>query len=1250
MKIKDIERTANVAWSPKNQHPICLAAGTAAQQLDASFNTSAALEIYSLNLTEPGPDMQLISSLPSEHRFHKIIWGPYGGDQSEGTIIGGCEGGLINIYSASKLLNGEDGIIGKQEKHTGPVHALDFNHFQQNLFATGAGDSEIFIWDLNNTSTPMSPGAKSQPLEDVLSVAWNKQVQHILASTFPSKCVIWDLRKNEPIIKLTDTVSRIRWKMVAWHPEVATQLCLASEEDHSPIIQLWDLRFATSPLKTLENHQRGVLSLAWCAEDSDLLVSCGKDNRILCWNPNSNQQNGEVLSEIAKTNQWSFDIAWCPRNPALIACPNFDGHVAVYSLMGGKAQQIQTTNKIADSFPNMDGYVQAPVPQPSTTPVSADLTKPPKWLKKPVGASFGFGGKLITFENDKTAVAQAVQNSQPGQPAIQVHRTVQVSQVITELELVQKSAELEKALEYGNFIEYCFNKSEVTSDQHKKYIWHFLKANFEQNARAELLNLLGYRIEDVNNKLGQYIGKQLQNNVDGLADDFSTMNRLEDYNSGDPFNDIAQKQQEKAVEPFKIKTGDDTEGLITQALLLNNVEAAVELCLKAERFADALIIATTGGPDLLARTQHKYLEQSDGYISSLISAMVSEDWGSIINNCELGSWKEALAAALTHASDDDLPVLCEQLGTRLELESKNNPKYAQDAQLCYICSGNFDKLVSSWSGNASSSTKDLQELVELVMFLQKAIERQGRQVQITGALADLLSHYSSLLASQGNLTTAVAYLGTSQNEKVASLRDRLHVALGQKPSYAQEIRQQQMRRGSQRKSFTNYPGPEVINNTNPFHGSQYSAPQAQPFGAPPVNQFNTGLPNPTAGAQPWQTQPLPPVQAFNQPPKTFSPAPQAPPPSQPPRPTSVGSAHGGSGGLPSRKYVLDPSVTSNPYGPTRNQFQPQPTSSFQSGGYSNAPYNPAALTSAPVNPLMPNPVPLLPNTSFNTSPLVPNSSLNPTTFTPTAPSYGNAAHPYAWEGQSPTEKAKPAVNAFSNAPSGWNDPPPPSSKPARPQPKPEAPTSEPIIHPLYGAAPVQPLPTNGYGDVNPLSSQPYNPAPLYPQNPPSMYQPPAVVNSNYGQQTFNPGNFNQNAIPGLTQQQPTVQETVRPETPQPVQKPPIPEEHIHMKTVFDELKNQCSQAANNPQTKRKLEDVGRKLESLYDLLREHKLSLNTLTQLHQIVQFIQDGNYMGGLNLHTQLVSGPDFAQIASFMPGLKVLLQCALQLQIYIR
>lgn len=102
----------------------------------------------------------------------------------------------------------------------------------------------------------------------------------------------------------------------------------------------------------------------------------------------------------------------------------------------------------------------------------------------------------------------------------------------------------------------------------------------------------------------------------------------------------------------------DIEGLITQALLLGNVDAAVELCLKAKRFADAIIIAMTGGPELLAKAQYQYLEQSEGYVSSLISALVSEDWTSVINNCDVNSWKEALAATLTHASETDLPILC----------------------------------------------------------------------------------------------------------------------------------------------------------------------------------------------------------------------------------------------------------------------------------------------------------------------------------------------------------------------------------------------------------------------------------------------------------------------------------------------------------------------------------------------------------------------------------------------------------------
>ena len=39
------------------------------------------------------------------------------------------------------------------------------------------------------------------------------------------------------------------------------------------------------------------------------------------------------------------------------------------------------------------------------------LKKPPKWLSKPCGASFGFGGRLVSFEN----VKQTVSDGQGGQ-------------------------------------------------------------------------------------------------------------------------------------------------------------------------------------------------------------------------------------------------------------------------------------------------------------------------------------------------------------------------------------------------------------------------------------------------------------------------------------------------------------------------------------------------------------------------------------------------------------------------------------------------------------------------------------------------------------------------------------------------------------------------------------------------------------------------------------------------------------------
>lgn len=52
----------------------------------------------------------------------------------------------------------------------------------------------------------------------------------------------------------------------------------------------------------------------------------------------------------------------------------------------------------------------------------------------------------------------------------------------------------------------------------------------------------------------------------------------------------------------------DGDGIICKALLSGNIEVAVELCLQEGRTSDAIILAMTGGLDLLAKTQYRYFQ------------------------------------------------------------------------------------------------------------------------------------------------------------------------------------------------------------------------------------------------------------------------------------------------------------------------------------------------------------------------------------------------------------------------------------------------------------------------------------------------------------------------------------------------------------------------------------------------------------------------------------------------------------------
>ena len=441
--------------------------------------------------------------------------------------------------------------------------------------------------------------------------------------------------------------------------------------------------------------------------------------------------------------------------------------------MGGQ-QQVQPTSNIADSFPGMESM--APVTQSARPKVqTVQLKQPPKWLRRPCGASFGFGGKLVTFEK---AASQG-----QGQPP---KSEVKIGNVVTEKAIVERSTKLETSLANDNMYEFCEAKVADTASVDNQTVWRFIKANYEADARSAFMTLLGYDSSKPANADAQAQGQdqdfQVSDRIDAVTDEMEDLKTHDDT-----FEAIAAKADKvaKMQESFEISTDEKTpSGSLSKALLTGNLEKAVDICLEQNRVADAIILASKGGLDLFTKTQQKFLDKSDSKELPLIRSVVNGDWSPVMNYVSATkNWREALVAAMTYAQPHEFNDYCSKLGYRLV-----EAGLKQEALLCFICARDLDQVVQCWMAtrDLSSGPDALQDLVEVVMTLKSSAERlTGQAIEInTGPLSAQLTKYANILAAQGALSAALNYLGQSNEESIAALRERLTGALGRSAAAA----------------------------------------------------------------------------------------------------------------------------------------------------------------------------------------------------------------------------------------------------------------------------------------------------------------------------------------------------------------------------------------------------------------------------------------------------------------------------------
>ncbi|TIB81194.1 WD40 repeat-like protein [Wallemia mellicola] len=508
-----IIRTSTFAWSPFS-NGCTIATGTVAGALDENFSNDAQLELWDAFSSET-PIVKGSVTTNSRHiyslslSFNRLGWGHVNSSRPNGVIAAGLESGEIAIWDPQLIVNDPtNSLLHSNSSHTGSVKGLDFNQLQSNLFATGASQGEVFIWDLNNPSKPYHPGPKSQKLEDITSTAWNAQVPHVLASSSDSGyTVVWDLRHKKEVVGISygggagtmggpfgnssaiTQQGRRGISAVAWHPDNATRLVTASEDDTSPVIMLWDLRNARAPEKILTGHDKGVLSLSWCRQDPDLLLSSGKDNKTLAWNPNT----GENIGELPTSNNWSFEVEWNHRNPDIFATASFDGTIGIHSIQSQTPSPESIAANVQQAIDPNDIFGAVSAQQEAEQNAlraqqSFSLKQAPKWLRRPTSVGFGYGGKLVTLKNN----------------------LVQIHQLSTEPSILERAKILSEAIDSpdgeSKLINLC--QSQVDKNGGDCDTWKALHSLFEANSRDQLVQLLGFSKEEV--------AKQVQAAIDAF--------------------------------------------------------------------------------------------------------------------------------------------------------------------------------------------------------------------------------------------------------------------------------------------------------------------------------------------------------------------------------------------------------------------------------------------------------------------------------------------------------------------------------------------------------------------------------------------------------------------------------------------------------------------------------------------------------------------------------------------------------------
>ncbi|SMN19895.1 similar to Saccharomyces cerevisiae YDL195W SEC31 Component of the Sec13p-Sec31p complex of the COPII vesicle coat, required for vesicle formation in ER to Golgi transport [Maudiozyma saulgeensis] len=780
VKLAEYNRTATFAWS-HDKIPY-LASGTASGTMDADFSNDSVLELWSLLSTSTDKP---VCSIKTDAKFNDLDW-----SFDNKFIAGALDNGNIELFSMNDSKTSVSSIT-KLLKHTSPVSTLRFNPKQTNLLlSAGGNNNELYIWDVNQCSTPQtsksytptSPGTAMSSMDEIKSVAWNRNNTRVFATAGANSpyASIWDLKVQKEVLHLNYTSETTGLKpllsVVEWHPISSTTIATASGSDTDPVIVTWDLRNANQPLKVMNNgFAKGILSLDWCSQDSSLLLSSGRDNTVQLWNP----EEGKLLSQFPTRTNWCFKTKFSPAVPDIFASASFDSKIQVQTLQNleNTFDKEETQQKIKESESEFWNNVSNEEPSQNQKPTIFEL-QTPKWCEhQSPAANWAFGGKLVQILPDGKGVSIT-------KPTIQG---------------LEPNEALNDALKTKDFVPLINIRLVKTVNKTNEEDWNLLEKLSMDGKEEFLKDAFSFDDEDENI------------NNDGEVSDEKARDEDEKF-----FNKL--ETDFTPTGEFKLNKGK--EATISKDLIKGNLDRAITKCLDDDMLLEALVIALDSTDATMREiVKNKYFTKyaNKSSLSRVMYSTQKKDIEDMINNLDIQQWRYTVKAIYNYFKTDESKrnELLVKLGDKLVEKNMR-----QDALIIFFAANSLDKVSSIWLKEFKSVEDSLKEQNKTVYeahseCLTEFIEKftvlssfLGGNLNINSEeLISKFMEFVNLTSASGNFDLAAAFLENlpGENPEVTAEKQRVQIASGK------QVRTVTGRTQQSKARTTAYVNPQMVN-------------------------------------------------------------------------------------------------------------------------------------------------------------------------------------------------------------------------------------------------------------------------------------------------------------------------------------------------------------------------------------------------------------------------------------------------------